>query len=73
MKPPYQVALLFYQQFYFSLMKDFEPIDQTFEAIRQMPLEVSIEQVKKWLDESHTMKPSKSSWSFFKRLFFFKK
>jgi len=50
-------------------MKDFESINQTFKAMRQMPLEVSLDQVKKWLEESPTATNPKSIWSFFKGLF----
>jgi len=50
-------------------------IDQTFKAMRQMPLEVSLSQVKKWISELPpinyytTPKTSKTKWSFFKSMF----
>jgi len=50
-------------------MKDFESIDQTFKAIRQMPLEVSLDQVKKWISEPPKTTPRKSKWSLLKWLF----
>jgi len=56
-------------------MKNFTSIDQTFKAIRQLPLEVSFGQVKKWINElpaiSHAKKTEaqKTKWSFLKSMF----
>jgi len=53
-------------------MKNFESIDQTFKVMRQLPLEVSFSQVKKWVSELPGIdyaKTPKKKWSFFKSMF----
>lgn len=53
-------------------MENFESINQTFKAMRKLPLEVSFNQVKKWINElpgiDYAPKP-KTKWSFFKSMF----
>lgn len=44
-------------------------LDQTFKAIRQLPVEVSFNKVKKWVNDFSPQSQPKSSWSFFKSIF----
>jgi len=53
-------------------MKNYKSIDQTFKAMRELPLEVSFAQVKKWLNELPVIRKQempKSKWSFLKSFF----
>jgi len=53
-------------------MKNFESIDQTFKAMRQLPIEVSFKQIKKWIDELPVIRKQdmpKSKWSYLKSFF----
>lgn len=63
-------------------MKNFESIDETFKAMRQMPLEVSLNQVRKWISEAAALNFSqtpqtpkkyerkpKSNWAILKSFF----
>jgi len=53
-------------------MENFESINQTFKAMRELPLKVSFSHVKKWvndLPEISRFETPKTTWSFLKSMF----
>lgn len=50
-------------------MKQPQSIDTTFKAMRQLPLEVSLNQVKAWIKNAPSTPSHKSRWSYFKWIF----
>jgi len=50
-------------------MRNSKSLDHTFKSIRELPLEISLEQVRWWVEKAPPIKLKKTKWSIFEWLY----